>query len=98
MGQADRQLVSFKLKSLTDLTLRTYQPGSLPGVYVRVATNGKSILWASLALICLQRLSLPNMTTQPLPLAGQLEHQRFVCPGPLVLRTTPIKLPCAHTG
>src|SRR6202007_486149 len=27
------------------------------------------------------------------PLAGQLEHKRFVHPGPLVLRTAPLKFP-----
>src|SRR5258708_19625485 len=27
------------------------------------------------------------------PLAGQLEHKRFVHPGPLVLRTAPLKSP-----
>ena len=42
------------------------------------------------ALICFQRLSAPNTATQRLPLAGQLVHWRFVRPGPLVLRTTPL--------
>ncbi len=28
-----------------------------------------------------------------MPLAGQLEHQRSVHPGPLVLRTAPLKFP-----
>ena len=55
--------------------------------------SGIPILRGGLALICFQRLSFPNMTTQPLPLARQLEHQRFVFPGPLVLREAPFKYP-----
>ncbi len=42
-------------------------------------------LGGGFALICLQRLSLPDIATQRCPLAGQLEHQRFVNPSPLVL-------------
>jgi len=45
-----------------------------------------------LALRCLQRLSLPDIATQPLPLARQLEDQRSVCPGPLVLRTASLQV------
>src|SRR5262244_1838737 len=31
------------------------------------------------------------------PLAGQLDHKRFVHPGPLVLRTAPLKSPAPTT-
>jgi hypothetical protein len=54
---------------------------------------GISILRGSLALRCFQRLSFPNLATQLMPLAGQLEHQRFVNPGPLVLGIDPFKYP-----
>jgi hypothetical protein len=41
-----------------------------------------------LSAVILSELSYPA-----LPLARQLAHQRFVHPGPLVLRTAPLKLP-----
>ena len=51
----------------------------------------KSHLEASFALRCFQRLSVPNLATQLCPCARQLVDQRFVHPGPLVLRTAPLK-------
>ena len=36
--------------------------------------TGMPIFEGGLALICFQRLSLPNIATQLLPLAGQLKH------------------------
>ena len=42
-------------------------------------------------LRCFQRLSLPDVATQQLPLAGQLVHQRSVHFGPLVLKAEPLK-------
>jgi hypothetical protein len=47
-------------------------------------------LEASFALRCFQRLSLPDIATQQLPLAGQLVHQRSVHSGPLVLGAAPL--------
>src|SRR3954467_11549470 len=41
-----------------------------------------------LSAVILSKHSYPAM-----PLARQLEHQRFVHPGPLVLRTSPLKFP-----
>ena len=41
-----------------------------------------------LSAVILSELSYPAM-----PLARQLEHQRFVHPGPLVLGTAPLKYP-----
>ncbi len=56
----------------------------------------KSHLGVCLALRCFQRLSRPDVATQRMLLAEQLVHQRSVHPGPLVLRTTPLKfLTCA---
>ena len=42
------------------------------------------------ALRCFQRLSLPDVATQRVPLAGQLVHQRSVHSGPLVLGAAPL--------
>ena len=46
-----------------------------------------------MALRCFQRLSIPYIATQQCPLARQLEHQRYVIPGPLVLRNVLLKFP-----
>ena len=54
---------------------------------------GISYLRGGLALRCFQRLSFPNIATQRLHLAAQLEHQRFVILGPLVLENAPFKYP-----
>ena len=48
-------------------------------------------------LRCFQRLSHPYTATQLCPLAGQLVHRRYVHPGPLVLRTAPLKYPAPTT-
>ena len=70
----------------------TYQPRSLRGSL----QIEKSNLGVCLALRCFQRLSRPDVATQRMLLAEQLVHQRSVHPGPLVLRTTPLKfLTCA---
>ena len=54
---------------------------------------GDSHLGARFALICFQRLSLPDVATQRLRLAAQLVHQRSIQPGPLVLGSAPLKFP-----
>lgn len=54
---------------------------------------GKSDLGDGFTLICLQRLSKPNSATRRVPLARQPVHRRFVQPGPLVLRSGPLKFP-----
>ena len=59
--------------------------------------QGKSHLEASFALRCFQRLSHPNVATLRCRLAPQQVHQRFVQPGPLVLRSAPLKLPTPTT-
>ena len=57
-----------------------------------ILTVGNLILrWASRLdafRVYPSRLGYPAM-----PLAGQLVHHRSVCPGPLVLRTAPLKFP-----
>src|SRR5690554_3604245 len=41
---------------------------------------------------------IPSILSYPaMPLAGQLVHQRYVHPGPLVLRTDPLKFPAPTT-
>ena len=41
---------------------------------------------------------IPSERSQPaVPLAGQLAHQRFVHPGPLVLGAAPLKFPTPAT-
>src|SRR5690554_6393265 len=41
---------------------------------------------------------IPSILSYPaMPLAGQLVHQRYVHPGPLVLRTAPLKCPAPTT-
>lgn len=55
--------------------------------------HGKSYLGGGLALRCFQRLSFPYIATQQCLLARQLEHQRYVIPGPLVLRNDLLKFP-----
>ncbi len=42
-------------------------------------------------LRCFQRLSFSKLSYPAMPLVGQLVHQRFSHPGPLVLRTKPLK-------
>ena len=48
-------------------------------------------------LRCFQRLSLPNLDTRHLPLAGQPASQRFVHFGPLVLKAAPLRPPAPIT-
>ena len=45
----------------------------------------------------LSALILSECGYPAMPLAGQLEHQRFDCPGPLVLGTDPLKYPAPTT-
>ncbi len=54
--------------------------------------DGISHLEGGFTLRCLQRLSLPDLATLPC-LGRQQIHQRSVHPGPLVLRTAPLKYP-----
>jgi hypothetical protein len=63
-------------------------PGSLPAL-----RRGRPHLGAGFPLRCFQRLSLPHMATQLMPLEGQLGNQRCVPSGPLVLGRAPLKPP-----
>lgn len=55
--------------------------------------GGRSHLEAGFPLRCFQRLSVPDVATQHVPLVGQLGDQRSVHSGPLVLGATPLKSP-----
>ena len=91
-GQALDLLVSVRCIHYCTSTL-TYQPIVCVGVLL--PKNGKSYLTGSFLdafSVYLVKLSYPAM-----PLAEQLVHQRFVHPGPLVLRTAPFKFPTPAT-
>ena len=51
----------------------------------------RSHLGAGFPLRCFQRLSVPHIATQHVPLVRQLGDQRCVHSGPLVLGATPLK-------
>ncbi len=73
-----------------------YTPGPSTGSSSRVLTGlrrGRPHLGAGFPLRCFQRLSLPHMATQRMPLEGQLGNQRCVPSGPLVLGRAPLKPP-----
>ena len=55
--------------------------------------SGIPYLGAGFVLRCFQRLSVPDIATQLLPLAEQLVHQWSVHTGPLVLGADPLKYP-----
>jgi len=52
------------------LILPAYRPGSLPGTFRGIESPGLPHLEVGFPLRCFQRLSLPNLATQRLPLAG----------------------------
>ncbi len=54
---------------------------------------GKTCFEAGFPLRCFQRLSLQYVATLRMLLAEQQVHQRYVHPGPLVLRTGPLNFP-----
>jgi hypothetical protein len=77
---------------LAALTPPAHPPGILPGS-LPASRRGRPHLGAGFPLRCFQRLSLPHMATQLMPLEGQLGNQRCVPSGPLVLGRAPLKPP-----
>ena len=59
--------------------------------------DGRTYLRGSFTLRCFQRLSRPYLATQLCRWPRQLVHQRYVHPGPLVLRTAPFNSPTPAT-
>jgi hypothetical protein len=74
------------------LTLPAYQGRRLRPAFSSLR-RGRSDLGGGLALRCFQRLSVPYVATQLCSEAEQLEHQRYVIPGPLVLGNVLLKSP-----
>ena len=74
-----------------------YQPGYLPGSFRGIKSPGLPHLEGGFPLRCFQRLSLPSIATQRLPLARQQVHRCLVRPGPLVLRSDSLKSPTPTT-
>jgi hypothetical protein len=70
-----------------------YRPDHLSGPFRGFFTPGLLHLEGGFPLRCFQRLSRPNIATQAMLLAQQQVHQRYVHPGPLVLRTDPLNFP-----
>ena len=54
---------------------------------------GRTCFEAGFSLRCIQRLSLQYVATLRMLLAEQQVHQRYVQPGPLVLRSNPLNIP-----
>ena len=79
------------LRVLTTRTHPAYRPRGLRGAFA--INSGRPDLAESFTLICLQRLSWPNVGYPAVPQAGQLAHQRFVLLNPLVLEKKPRKSP-----
>ena len=81
---------------ITHLTHRAYQPGSLPGAF-RDLTVREISSWGGLRAYMLSALIPSERDHRALLLAEQLVNQRFVQPGPLVLRSAPLKSPTPTT-
>jgi hypothetical protein len=86
-SQAERAISTGKLNALRRLHARPIN------LVVFEGPSGRTHLGGRFPLRCFQRLSLPDIATQRLPLAGQLAHQRSVQPDPLVLGSTLLNPP-----
>ena len=69
-----------------------YQPGGLPGPFISLL-GWEISSWGVLPAYMHSAVITTELRYPAVPLAGQLEHKRFVHPGPLVLRTAPRKSP-----
>src|SRR3989338_2980849 len=67
--QAGWQISTGQLNSFTELTHPAYQPSRLLGALIPLWA-GRPYLGESFPLRCFQRLSLPSIATQRMPLAG----------------------------
>jgi len=85
--RADRAISTGKLHALPRFHIRPID------VIVYHGSRGIPGFEGGFPLRCFQRLSRPYIATRHLRLAPQPAHQRYVHPGPLVLRTAPRKYP-----
>ena len=74
-----------------------YRPRVVRGALRGAKLPGMSRLEAGFPLRCFQRLSVPDLATRRLPLAGQPARQRSVHLGPLVLKADPLRHPAPTT-
>ena len=81
---------------IAHLTHRAYQPGSLPGAFRDLKVREISS-WRGLRAYMLSALILSERNYRAMLLAEQLVNQRFVQPGPLVLRPALLKSPAPTT-
>ena len=71
---------------------KSNQPGGLPGTS-RPLRDMDISSWGELGAYMLSALISSEYSYPAVPLTGQLAHQGFVHPGPLVLWATPLKYP-----
>jgi len=95
--EAFRPIRTGALNALPHLHVQPMYRVVYPGPYSPPRRGGRPHLEVRFTLRCFQRLSLPNLATQRMPLARQLVHQRFVHPGPCVLGAAPLKSPTPTT-
>lgn len=90
--RTEKRIKAVKRSTVSNRSAETVNPPYTPGLStwwssrsLRSRRNRRPRLEVGFTLICLQRLSCPYVSYPALPLARQLEHQRYVPPNPLVL-------------
>ena len=96
-GQASRLISTARLSASPRLHLQPIDRMVSPEPSGGPKSPGRSNLEVGFPLRCFQRLSLPDVDTRHLPLAGQPANQRSVRLGPLVLKAAPLRLPTLKT-
>ena len=96
-GQASRLISTARLSASPRLHLQPIDRMVSPEPSGGQKSPGRSNLEVGFPLRCFQRLSLPDVDTRHLPLAGQPANQRSVRLGPLVLKAAPLRLPTLKT-
>ena len=94
MVKPNGQLVTVS-STITGLTHPSYQTGRLPVLFLACAWEISS--WGRFHAYMHSAFILTELRYPAMPLAGQLDHKRFVHPGPLVLRAGPLKSPTPTT-
>ena len=96
-GQASRLISTARLSASPRLHLQPIDRMVSPEPSGGPKSPGRSNLEVGFPLRCFQRLSLPDVDTRHMPLAGQPANQRSVRLGPLVLKAAPLRLPTLKT-